>query len=76
MDRGNLFKFIKNKKPKIYRDSKGDLKLVTVIDNPQEIPMSNVDGISNLSFNMVEIGEVNSENLRAYGMVETTEGVE
>ena len=69
-ERDNLLRWVKNHKPKIYRDVNGELKLVTVVDNPQEKPMSGVNGIAKISFKMVEIGSVDTESLKAYGMLD------
>ena len=69
-ERDNLLRRVKNHKPKIYRDVNGELKLVTVVDNPQEKPMSGVNGIAKISFKMVEIGSVDTESLKAYGMLD------
>lgn len=69
-ERGNLLRWVKNHKPKIYRDVNGELKLVTVVDNPQEKPMSGVNGIAKISLKMVEIESVDTESLKAYGMLD------
>ena len=69
-ERDNLLRWVKNHKPKIYRDVNGELKLVTVTDNPQEKPMSGVNGIAKISLKMVEIGSVDNENLKAYEMLD------
>ena len=69
-ERDNLLRWVKNHKPKIYRDVNGELKLVTVVDNPQEKPMSGVNGIAKISLKMVEIGSVDTESLKAYGMLD------
>ena len=71
VNRENLMNFIKNKKPKIYKDSKGELRLVTIVGKPTEKPVNGVDGIANLSFDVVEIGDVNdSDVLSSYGLLE------
>lgn len=64
-----LLKFIKNKKPKVYRDKNGVLKLVSVVGKPQEKPLNGVDGIAKIAINFIEIGEINSETLAMYDML-------
>lgn len=65
-----LLRFMKNGKPKVYRNQNGDLKLVTVVGKPREIPFDNISGIAKLSFTLVEIGPMDTETLRANGMLE------
>lgn len=70
LGKDNLLRFMKNGKPKIYRDQNGDLKLVSVVGNPRETPYNNVHGIAKLSFSLVEIGDTDSETLKANNMLE------
>lgn len=74
IERSNLLKFLKNRKPKFYRDDTGALKMVTVIDNPQEIPRSDMHGIANLSVHLIEVGTINNETLNAYNMIPKVSG--
>lgn len=69
LGKDRLLKFMKNGKPKVYRDYNGRLKLVSVTGNPKEIPMIK-GGIAKLSFSLVEIGEMDSETLRANNMLQ------
>ena len=69
-DRAQLMQFLKNKRPKIYRDMHGNLKLVSVIDNLSEEPNSHAPGIATLGVKLVEIGEINSDTLSMYKLLE------
>lgn len=75
LGKDRLLKFMKNGKPKVYRDHHGSLKLVTVMGNPKEIPYNNIKGIAKLSFQLVEIGNMDDETLKRYGMLEGLSGV-
>ncbi len=70
LGKDRLMSFIKNGKPKIYRDTHGNLKLVSVFGNIKEIPHNNIAGISQLSFSMVEIGDIDSDTLKINDMLE------
>lgn len=71
LERQELMNFMKNKKPKILRNSDGNLLLVTIIDNPKETPNNQIRGIANVSFNFVEIGNVeDTDNLKTLGLLE------
>ena len=70
LGKDKLLQFMKNGKPKIYRDHHGNLKLVSVVGKPKESPYNNVGGISKLSFSLVEIGSMDSETLSANNLLE------
>ncbi|MGJ0846653.1 hypothetical protein ACR77J_08190 [Tissierella praeacuta] len=70
LGKDKLLKFMKNGKPKVYRDIHGNLKLVTVVGSPKEIPYNNIGGISKLSFSLVEIGNMDSETLKSNNMLQ------
>lgn len=70
LGKDKLLQFMKNGKPKIYRDQNGRLKLVSVIGKPKEIPYNNIAGIAKLSFSLVEIGDTDSETLKANNLLE------
>ena len=70
LGKDRLLKFMKNGKPKIYRDHHGNLKLVSVTGKPSEAPYNNVGGIAKLSFSLVEIGSTDSETLKANNLLE------
>jgi hypothetical protein len=56
--REKLFKFLKDKKPKIIRDSAGRFYLVSIIGNPREIPNNDLQGsIAEVSFQFIQIGD-------------------
>lgn len=74
LERENLLNFLKNRKPKIYKDSTGKLKLVTVTDNPKEIPKTNVEGVAALSIHLTEIAEINTDNLINYNLISSVSG--
>ncbi len=69
LGKDRLLKFMKNNKPKIYRDHHGNLKLVSVVGNPREIPYNNIGGVAKLSFSLVEIGDTDSETLKANNLL-------
>lgn len=73
--RQNLMNFLKNRKPKIFRGMNGELMLIAVVDNPKEEPDNNLHGLAKVSFSFVEIGEINNENLRSYGLIDELNGV-
>lgn len=68
-ERDRLLSFIKNKKPKIYKDANGQFRVIAVIDNPTEMPFAFVNGISKLSFNMVEVASNDLATLKAYDLI-------
>lgn len=67
----NLLKFLKDGKPKVYRDGHGRLKLVMVVGNPTELPSNIKGGISSFSVNFVEIGDMDAETLKEANLQET-----
>lgn len=73
LGKDKLMQFMKNGKPKIYRDHHGRLKLVSVIGRPRETPYGNIAGVAKLSFSLVEIGEMDSETLRSSNLLEGLE---
>ena len=75
LGKDRLLKFMKNGKPKIYRDHHGNLKLVSVVGKPSETPYNEIGGIAKLSFSLVEIGDTDSETLRANNLLEGLAGV-
>lgn len=70
LGKDKLLAFMKNGKPKIYRDYHGNLKLVSVVGSPTESPNNKVGGISKLSFSLVEIGDMDNETLIANNLLE------
>lgn len=75
LGKDRLLKFMKNGKPKVYRDHHGRLKLVSVVGKPKEIPNNQIGGIAKLSFSLVEIGDMDSETLKANNLLEGLSGV-
>ena len=68
--RDNLMSFLKDRKPKVYRDGKGDLKIITIAGSPSEQPHT-IGGIMKVSFNAIEIGNVEDvDTLISYGLIE------
>ena len=68
--RDNLMSFLKDRKPKVYRDGKGDLKIITISGKPTEQPHT-INGIMKVSFNAIEIGNVEDmDTLISYGLVD------
>ena len=65
LGRERLMKFLKNRKPKVLRQSNGETMLIRIVDKPQEEHMNNVNGIAYVSFSFVEIGSMDSETLKA-----------
>ena len=75
LGKDRLLKFMKNGKPKVYRDHHGRLKLVSVVGKPKETPYNEIGGIAKLSFSLVEIGDMDSETLKANNLFEGLSGV-
>lgn len=69
LQREKLIKFLKNRKPKIMRSQNGDIMMIAITDNPREEPNNSIHGIAKVSFSFVEIGSVDSDNLRANGLI-------
>lgn len=61
--RDGLMRFLKNGRPKVYRDVHGELKMVSVTGNVREAPHKNRAGLSTITINLTEIGDMESENL-------------
>lgn len=70
LGKDKLLKFMKNGKPKVYRDHHGNLKLVSVTGNPKEAPNNRVGGIAKLSFSLTEIGDIDSVTLSNSNLLE------
>lgn len=68
-DKQQLMNFMKNKKPKIYRDMHGNLKLVTLLGNPSEAPRGDAPGIATLGFTLIEIDSTDADTLRSYDLL-------
>lgn len=70
--RENLMNFIKNRKPKVYRDDLGEIRLIMVTDKPQIVPLDGARGIAKISFSATEIGDINdSETLVECDLIES-----
>ena len=70
--RENLMNFIKNRKPKVYRDDLGEIRLIMVTDKPQIVPLDGARGIAKVSFSATEIGDINdSETLIECDLIES-----
>ena len=70
--RENLMNFIKNRKPKVYRDDLGEIRLIMVTDKPQIVPVDGARGIAKVSFSATEIGDTNdSETLIECDLIES-----
>lgn len=73
-EKDELFNFLKNNKPKIFRSETGDFILMTIVDSPKEMPNKDKKGIANIQFNYVEIGDANNnEDLRSNNLLEGLE---
>lgn len=69
--RNNIEQFLSNKKPKVLKYADGTYMLVNVSDNFILTPNENLLGTYELTFNYVEIGDVNDiETLSKYGLLE------
>lgn len=69
-EREKLMRFLKNRKAKIFRTPHGDSMLITITNNPREEANNSIYGLMTVSFDFVEIGEVNSDSLRMNGLIE------
>jgi hypothetical protein len=70
MGREKMMKFIKSRKPKIFRGQNSEIMLMTIVDNPKEDPNNKVAGVASVSFSFIEIGDLSSESLRKNGLIE------
>lgn len=70
VQREQIMNFLKNGKPKVYRDINGMLKLVMVVGNPAEEPNEFIRGLSKISMNFVEIGDMDYTTLKANGLLD------
>lgn len=61
--RDGLMRFLKNGRPKVYRDVHGELMVVAVTGNIREAPHRNRAGLSTVTVNLTEIGKVDNETL-------------
>ena len=64
LNKDNLMRFLKNKKPKVLKDTSGRYMMITIVGNPQEIP-NNALGqrVSGAQFEWVEVGSLEEEKL-------------
>lgn len=61
--REKIMGFVNNKKPKILKDGMGRYYLVSIIGNPKEIPVNQLDGgVVDVAFDWVEIGDAHDTN--------------
>ena len=67
--RKRLMDFMKNKKPKVYRDENGAFKVVSVVGEPEEQPWEDRKGLATVSFSLVEIGDTDGDTLREYDLL-------
>lgn len=58
--RNNILSFLTNKDYKVLKNSDGTYMLIQIVGNPTLIPSSELIGIYQISFEFVEIGNVNS----------------
>lgn len=65
LSRSRLMNFLKNKKPKVLRQDNGEIMLIRIVGSPQEEHVDNLSGIAYINFNFVEIGNMDSETLKA-----------
>lgn len=73
LHRKEVIKWLNNGKPKVYRDNRGDVKIVTVSDNIVENPVENKEGLNDITINFVEIGDINTE-LENFGLLPELQG--
>lgn len=69
LSRDRLLRFLKNQKPKILRQSDGETMLIRVTNVPETTHVKGSKGLATVSFNYVEIGDMNEETLRANDML-------
>lgn len=66
----NLLNWLNNGKPKVYRDNRGDIKIVAVSGDILENPISQKEGFNDISISFTEIGNINNTtDLRNYGLI-------
>ena len=59
--RKQVIDWLNNGKPKVYRDNRGDLKIVTVSDNITEHPVEGKEQLNDITIGLVEIGDINTD---------------
>lgn len=69
-ERDSLLQFLKNRKPKILRGMGSELMMVVIVGSPSETQFNKVVGVSSISFDYVEIDEINSNTLRNNGLID------
>lgn len=66
-----IMDFMTDKKPKVFKDSSGEIMLVQIIDTPTLSPVNELgQRIYNISFSFVEIGGMDTESLKNAGILE------
>lgn len=68
--REGMLRFLKNGKPKVYRDAHGELMMVTVTGNVRENPLKSRAGLSTVTVDLTEIGSMDNEKLISSGLRE------
>lgn len=68
--RQKVIAFLKNKKPKVLRLASGDIMIIAITGNPSEEPNNGLTGLSKVTFSFVEVGNVDSNSLKAFGLLE------
>lgn len=69
LNRDRLMKFLTNQNPKVLRHQNGEIMLVNIIGKPRQIPDNNINGKMGVAFNYVEVGDTDSETLKANDML-------
>lgn len=75
LGREQLFKFLKNRKPKVLRTTSGESMLISIIGNPKETPNNFAQGIASVNFSYVEIGKMDFETLKANDLIPKLTGL-
>lgn len=58
--RNNILSFLNNKKPKIIKNSDGIYMLIEIVGTPTLTPTDNLLGVYQVSFDYVQVGDVNN----------------
>lgn len=68
--RQKLIEWLNNGKPKVYKDNRGEIKIVTVADTITENPVEHQAILNDISIPLVEIGDVyNNDDLENFDLL-------
>ena len=69
LGRDKLMEYLTNQKTKVLRHQNGETMLVNIVGTPKFIPDNKINGKMGVSFNYIEVGGMDSDTLKANGML-------